>query len=260
MSEADPPEPKVGYCRPPVEHQFPKGKSGNPRGRPRRLQRFPKGKSLDFGAQPANAMLMEEAYRQVTLREGDQLIQLPAIQAVFRAMGVAAMKGNRFAQRTLAELVRGVEEEDRQGRIKLFEAMVEYKVDAEREIERTVKLGQAPPEMLPHPDDIIIDLANASATMCGPKTKEEKVLWDRLLESLEELQRDISIHAASHRKSRSAERKDEALKNWVSYQRSFDEINDNLPKRYRRILKDRQRGSGASYPGSQRTQVWPGEE
>ena len=34
------------------------------------------------------------AYRPVTLREEGQLIELQAIQAVFRAMGVAAMKGN----------------------------------------------------------------------------------------------------------------------------------------------------------------------
>ena len=30
------PDYKVGYCRPPHEHDFPKGKSGNPRGRPRK--------------------------------------------------------------------------------------------------------------------------------------------------------------------------------------------------------------------------------
>ncbi len=72
---------------------------------------------------------MAEAYRMVTIREGEQIIQLPAIQAVFRAMGVFALRGNRFAQRTLAELVQQVENSDRELRSAHLEAMMEYKCE-----------------------------------------------------------------------------------------------------------------------------------
>src|SRR4051812_37673912 len=103
---------EVGYGKPPAEHRFKKGRSGNPLGRPRKkVAKTQVVKS--FGAQHANQCLLEEAYRTVVVREGEQTIELPAIQAVFRAMGVAAMKGNRFAQRTIAELVQSVEAEDR---------------------------------------------------------------------------------------------------------------------------------------------------
>lgn len=86
----------VGYRRPPTEHRFRKGQSGNPGGRPRGAKNRPKVDN-GFGMRAAEEYLRHEAYRPVRIREGDELIELPAIQAVFRAMGVAAMKGNRFA-------------------------------------------------------------------------------------------------------------------------------------------------------------------
>lgn len=38
----------------------------------------------------AESYLREEAYRLDRLREGEKVIELPAIQAVFRAMGLSA--------------------------------------------------------------------------------------------------------------------------------------------------------------------------
>lgn len=94
---------------------------------------------------------MEEAYRRVTIREGDKVIQLPAIQAVYRAMGVSAMKSSRFSQQMMADLVRNVEEEDRQLRMQLFETMIEYKCAWERSIDTAIQRGVAAPEPIPHP-------------------------------------------------------------------------------------------------------------
>jgi hypothetical protein len=99
----------VGYGKPPVEHRFKKGLSGNPLGRAKgKGDNKPPLRSSD---RPTQNMLLDEAYRPVRLREGEDVIELPAIQAVFRAMGVAALKGNRFAQKTLAELVQKVEQD-----------------------------------------------------------------------------------------------------------------------------------------------------
>src|SRR5215471_17513649 len=61
----------VGYGKPPVHTRFRKGVSGNQRGGSR-AQR----------AARATALAMKEAYRLVTVREGDKVTSLPAIQAV----------------------------------------------------------------------------------------------------------------------------------------------------------------------------------
>jgi hypothetical protein len=44
---------------------------------------------------------------------------------------------------------------------------------------------------LPHPDDIVIDMKTDQVIIKGPRTKEEKVLWDQALEALKDFDREI---------------------------------------------------------------------
>jgi Family of unknown function (DUF5681) len=91
---------EVGYGKPPSRTRFRKGASGNPGGRPRRMT-----------AGRANSLALKEAYRIVTVREGDKVLTMPAIQAVLRGLVAHAAKGNSPAQRTFIEIVQLIERE-----------------------------------------------------------------------------------------------------------------------------------------------------
>jgi hypothetical protein len=91
----------VGYGKPPIRTRFRKGVSGNPGGRPRGVT-----------AGRANMLALKEVYRPVTVREGDKILTLPAIQAVLRSMVAVAAKGNGPVQRFLIEVIQEIEREN----------------------------------------------------------------------------------------------------------------------------------------------------
>jgi hypothetical protein len=114
VEEAIAPSPqpaRVGYRNPPVHTRWQKGQSGNPRGPAPRLPpaRGGPGDRLPGADEPMRAMILAEAYRMVTFTEGDVAFDMPAGQAVLRAMMVNAVTGNRIAQWRFAQLVQEAE-------------------------------------------------------------------------------------------------------------------------------------------------------
>jgi Family of unknown function (DUF5681) len=250
MGEEKLPVPyEVGYGKPPEASRFQQGKSGNSSGRPKGAKGKTKQVSTGFGMKAAEEFLRIEAYRPITVREGDQVIELPAIQAVFRAMGVSALKGNRFVQKTLADMVAKMEAEHHAARFELFGTMVKYKHNWGLEIERCRKAGLPEPKMIPHPDDIILDPNNGNVQILGPQTKEQKERLDHALERRAQAQEDVNYYAEKHRRARDLELKERHLEEWHFEQRMFDIINDVVGARYKAKLQNRSYAKGASQAG-----------
>jgi hypothetical protein len=74
----------VGYKRPPREHQFPSGQSGNPSGRPK-------------GARNFRSELREELSEVITVHDGDREIQISKQRALIKSVVAAAIDGNQRA-------------------------------------------------------------------------------------------------------------------------------------------------------------------
>jgi hypothetical protein len=71
---------EVGNCKPPKHSQFQKGKSGNPKGRPK-------------GSKNLKTLIREEFLKPVTVVEKGKSIKIPRIRAIVRKITVDALTG-----------------------------------------------------------------------------------------------------------------------------------------------------------------------
>ena len=172
-------EYEVGYGKPPAATQFKPGQSGNPRGRRKDTN---KAAVLALNDERLKTIILEEAYRTISINDQTGQIDIPMAQAVVRSLAVNAAKGNQRAQRLFTQLLSSVEKDNKQLHDEWLNTAIDYKVEWDRELERRKRLGIEAPAPVPHPDDIIIDLRTGSVRVTGPMTKEEKVKWDQFAE------------------------------------------------------------------------------
>jgi hypothetical protein len=161
----------VGYGKPPVRTRFRKGQSGNPRGSIPKAQPWERAKQL----------MLEEAYRPVTVRDGERTMEMPAIVAVFRSQLASGLKGNGPAQRASVRVITDIERDDAAVKTELLKVMIEYKTQAEREIERRRQLGiKNISDIDPHPDDILIDMATGDVYVNGELNPKDSRMLRKL--------------------------------------------------------------------------------
>src|ERR1700730_3423220 len=159
MSDKEDPAMR-SYRNPPIEHRFRKGVSGNLRGRPRKNRALV---STKVDGRPGigfedriKSLAIEEAYRLITIREGDRTDRIPVIQAIGLKVAVAAANGSARAQQNILSLVIGAEADRRMATMELLKSPVEYKEHWGKVLAEGARSGATGPEPIPHPDDVII--------------------------------------------------------------------------------------------------------
>jgi hypothetical protein len=204
MTDSDGPaeETPRRYRNPPIEHRFRKGVSGNPRGRPRKTRALV---STKIGGQPGigfedriKSLAIEEAYRLITIREGDRTERIPVIQAILRKVAVAAANGNTRAQQNYLNLLIGAEADRRVATMELLKTAVDYKEHWHHVLAEGARKGTTGPEPVPHPDDVIIDYDTGKIRFDGPVEEEQKAAqkwlrarWPDMEQSLKEIDEEI---------------------------------------------------------------------
>ncbi|QIE45213.1 hypothetical protein G5B38_06555 [Pseudohalocynthiibacter aestuariivivens] len=184
---------EVGYGKPPATTRFKPGVSGNPRGRPKGA----KNKLPKLNEERLKSIILQEAYRDITVRDGARNVTIPMAQAVMRSLSVNAAKGQHRAQRLFAEMLSTTERQNKHLADEWLSTAMDYKIEWDRELDRRARLGITDlPDPVPHPDHIKIDMNTGEARVEGPWTKEEKAELDMWRAKRDAWQKDLKAYRA----------------------------------------------------------------
>lgn len=166
---------EVGYGSSPVETRFKPGRSGNSKGRPRGSKN--RSTTPALYEERLKTIVLEEAYRTISVNDAKGPITIPMAQAVMRSLAVNAAKGMQRSQRLFTELLSATERDRRRLHEEWFDMALTYKIEWDKEFERRKRLGITGPEPLPHPDHVVVDVRAGTAHIRGPATKAERAQW-----------------------------------------------------------------------------------
>jgi len=154
--------------------------------------------STKIGGQPGigfedriKSLAIEEAYRPITIREGDRTERIPVIQAILRKVAVAAANGNIRAQQNYLNLLIGAEADRRVATMEILKAAVDYKDHWHHVLAERTRTGTTGPEPVPHPDDVLIDYETGNIRIDGPVMEDQKQARDQLRAMWPKLEREL---------------------------------------------------------------------
>ncbi len=170
MSDDD----KVGYKKPPEHSRFKPGQSGNPNGRPKGS----KNKLTDSYLTRLSDIVLNEAHREIQVKENGETVSVEVLEAVTRSVVANAMKGVAKSQKLVFEIVDAASRHKDERKYALLEAAIEFKEKCRQAQKLRKKEGLPPLDIVPHPDDIVINTETGEVLFTGPITYSERTRED----------------------------------------------------------------------------------
>lgn len=140
---------EIGYGKPPADRRFKKGKSGNPRGRPKKATT-----SKPLVDRSMRDTFLSTARREVTSKQGDVVKAIPLIEAAYQAESVLGLKGNAYALKNYLDRAERFAKDEADEIQEDNEYWRNYIATYEKNVSMLRKAGHPIPESWPHPDDI----------------------------------------------------------------------------------------------------------
>jgi hypothetical protein len=187
----------VGFARPPRETRFCKGKSGNPKGRPRKAKPEP---AVDLEESALETTLRQLLARKFVVKDGVSSKTITGLEALLHAQFQSATKGNQLALRNILEASAELERRDRArlqaeeaAKHERFEAILRWKARRIQEWADAEREGKEPEVYWPHPDDILIDKQARTYRVRGPLSDAEAPIYQHIAALRSQFACEVSI-------------------------------------------------------------------
>ena len=214
--------PAVGYCSPPSEHQWPRGWSGNPAGRPRR-------KVVEMKMPPGLTPIQRKVLNHANTVAGEVSGKpVTNFDQVLLTMKAHAPSRPEFAK-MLFQMYEEASEADHEFRMTVLAEALHHKEVWGPKFELARKLGKRPPNVYPRPDDIVI-LADGTVKIFGPINADEARRLNQVLKLRDnafEIAREVIAEAG---KRFSIE---QAKEMWLAIRAQYYTYSQLIPRRNR---------------------------
>lgn len=244
MSESD---YEVGYRKPPRHSQYKKGQpSPNPNGRRGKTQEF------DYGIiiSDLEQALATEAERKITVQTAEGPTELSVQDLLVRKATALALGGEKNMLMFIMPALSKAQNRKTMQRLSLIGAALEYKERTSAHLEACATKGVDPGEVLPHPDDIEVDMTGVR--YLGPITHAQQKVQDQVIRQRDVALDDLDSIWQNGDPANSSDRQAEVI------EAELFELNARLPERLRRWPRfgDSQEGGyeGEGDPASARLQ------
>jgi hypothetical protein len=215
---------EVGYGKPPEETRFKKGQSGNPKGRPKGAKTRPPDHDR------LASIFLEEAYREITLRDGGREVSVPMVQAAIRTQFVKSARGTARSAQVVLEMLRAIEDRKRHDHEEFLQAVITYKTECEAEIADRKRRGLPEPDLDIHPDHLVLDLVTGTVDLIKPLTDEERKLIENIQAITSELEVELDQHDRRLKRTRKPENAERIIKRIAHYENMLASFRSMLPQ------------------------------